>query len=103
MASMEHLSRNIRMLLAERGMLVKTLAERARISRGYLSQIATGDKGPGISLDVALRIAQALDTDLATLLADRPCTHPSWRRTTPDGAICDWCGQRLRISVEEVR
>ncbi len=66
----EAVGAHVRSFRAERKMALRQVAEKAGISVSYLSEIERG--GPRIGLDVAQRIAAALDVGLTDLLAKAP-------------------------------
>jgi transcriptional regulator with XRE-family HTH domain len=61
------LGARIRSLRTARGMPLTELAERASISKGYVSQLE-GGSGANPTLDVLMRIAEALDVTIADLI-----------------------------------
>lgn len=68
----------VRVWREHRGMSAVQLAERAGISRGYLSQIETGAREGTISTIAA--IARALDLDIADLVASTAAPPRADRR-----------------------
>jgi transcriptional regulator with XRE-family HTH domain len=67
--SAERLGREIRSVRAGRGLSVSELARRSGISQSFLSQFESGQSD--ISVGRLVRLAQALDVDLADLLDQR--------------------------------
>lgn len=66
-----HIAREVRALRRARGWSLGLLAERAGLSKTNVAKIETGDGNP--SIETLLRLADALDITIGTLLAaDRP-------------------------------
>jgi transcriptional regulator with XRE-family HTH domain len=68
------------------GLTLEQLAERTGLSHGYLSRIERGVRGRrGLTMATARRIAEALDTDVASVLGvHEGATNGSASRTVPD-------------------
>ena len=58
----------LRRLRTERGWSQERLAEAAGITLNYVGNLERGEQGP--SLNILVRLARALDTDVPTLLAE---------------------------------
>lgn len=58
----------LRRLRTERGWSQERLAEAAGITLNYVGNLERGEQGP--SLNILVRLARALETDLPTLLAE---------------------------------
>lgn len=58
----------LRRLRTERGWSQERLAEAAGITLNYVGNLERGEQGP--SLNVLVRLARALETDVPTLLAE---------------------------------
>jgi transcriptional regulator with XRE-family HTH domain len=63
----DHVIRQLARLRARKGLTYQQVADRAGITRTYLSFLEKGRRRP--TLDVALRLAGALETSLRRLLA----------------------------------
>src|SRR5262249_22118470 len=61
------LGTRLKSLRHARGLPLTDVADRAQISKGYLSQLESGT-GANPTLDVLMRIAQALDVTIADLI-----------------------------------
>jgi transcriptional regulator with XRE-family HTH domain len=59
---------SLRRLRTERGWSQDRLAEAAGITLNYVGNLERGEQGP--SLHILIRLARALDVDLATLVSD---------------------------------
>jgi transcriptional regulator with XRE-family HTH domain len=82
-----HVAGNLRRLRQERGLSQTALAERSGISRRTIINLEAGEAN--ISLSGLDRVAEALDTDFVTLVAE-PSAPPTavnavaWRGGSPD-------------------
>ena len=66
---MNKFGEHLRALRKARGLSQAELGERADVNDKYLGEVERGDGNP--SLEVLLRLAKALDLDLATLVGDQ--------------------------------
>ena len=98
------LSQKIKQLRQEKGYSLNELAERAGISKAYLSQLENNrSKQP--SAEILLKIASALRTTIADLL-DKPVrVHAKDFGEMPDGLreLIDEQGETLDIREEDVK
>ncbi len=98
------LSQKIKQLREKKGYSLNELAERAGISKAYLSQLENNrSKQP--SAEILLKIASALRTTIADLL-DKPVrVHAKNFGEMPDGLreLIDEQGETLDIREEDVK
>jgi transcriptional regulator with XRE-family HTH domain len=85
----EALQQNLRAMRARRQMTLEELANSAGLTRGYLSLVERGLKVPSIS--ALLKIASALDVNMAQLFDAEATTAPKYTvyRSGPAGALSD--------------
>ncbi len=76
------LGRRIRTARQSMGWSLAQLAEHASISKGYLWQLEN-ERNANPSMEVLLRIADALDTTIAALLG-KPGIRANWETELPD-------------------
>ncbi|RJP48761.1 MAG: XRE family transcriptional regulator [Anaerolineaceae bacterium] len=67
--SMKVLGRHIRALRKSRGLKAKDIAERANLTPTYISRVENG-RVDGVSVEVIMRIAQAMSVPTAALFKD---------------------------------
>lgn len=60
----------LRAVRRQRGLTLEQLAERAGLTKSYLSKVERGHSTPSIA--AALKVARALDVDVARLFSDSP-------------------------------
>jgi transcriptional regulator with XRE-family HTH domain len=83
----------------ERGLTSSALAELAKVSRGYLSQIEGGDVD-NPSAAVLFRIAKTLGTNVAALLGEQPEEH-SPQPSQVDPALMQFAHE-AKLSQEDI-
>lgn len=66
--SLQHFRQNVARLMEDRGLSYRELAEMAGMSYVFLHRVLTGKANP--SIDVADKVADALDAQLSDLIAD---------------------------------
>lgn len=95
-----HISRNIRELRIMSGMTSEELAEKAGISKSLASMIELGKRS--VTLESAIKIADALDTSVDLLARESNCGHVELVRTgfDDDGLVakCIHCGIEFTIT-----
>ncbi|ATY85921.1 XRE family transcriptional regulator [Kyrpidia spormannii] len=70
MAEKPTMGERLRELRRERGMTVRELAEKAGVSQSYIYAVEAGTRGSRLAK--LIKIARALEVDLATLIQDEP-------------------------------
>ncbi|MBX6396153.1 MAG: helix-turn-helix transcriptional regulator [Alicyclobacillaceae bacterium] len=68
MAGKQGIGERLKELRLQRGMTVRELAEKAGVSQSYVYAVEAGTRGSRV--DKLMRIARALDVDIATLVGD---------------------------------
>ena len=83
----------IREIREGRGVSQRKLAFMAGISSGYMSQIESGGR-INLTIDVAMRLADALGVSLEEILKETPCRHfqIEWKGDVGKAVVCKRCG-----------
>jgi DNA-binding XRE family transcriptional regulator len=104
--SVERFGSNLRRVRKSARMTLRDLQEKTGVSFTHISDIERGQSRP--SLDVAYRLAEAVDTDLLTLIEYEPparCTHHGMIvfEGFPGGmsVLCRGCGARWTRKPED--
>ncbi len=96
MADTFHVGEKIKKLRYDMGISAKTLAERAAISSGMLSQLEKGSTQG--SVETLRKIAKVLNTTIAALFEDE---HPHTQDTTHESFLIVRKGERKKISFPD--
>ncbi|MDI3256922.1 MAG: helix-turn-helix transcriptional regulator [Kyrpidia sp.] len=70
MAGKQAIGERLRELRLQRGLTVRELAEKAGVSQSYVYAVEAGTRGSRV--DKLIKIARALEVDIAALVEDRP-------------------------------
>ena len=90
------------------GWSLEDLARQAAVSKSYLWQLESG-RSANPSMEVLIRIAEALDTTIAALLGTEGvrAADEGWSDDEPDSSLSDFLSERRRsgypVPQEDVR